>query len=257
MSVHALPPGYERLYLAGAEVVARTAVLPGIAAALAEGSLYDYAAHHPAARSLRGRGIVYAVPLPEGGPPVVVRRSRRGGLMARLTRDRFFGRARAPHELDVSLHLARLGIPTPEVLAYALYSAPPGGQRADVVTREVPSAADLATQLLEARDDARRQALLEATGILLARMTAAGVRHPDLNIRNVLIAPDVNGEDEAWLLDVDRVWFDEPGATRVATANVRRLARSAGKWRRERGLPVEDADIARLAGAAGTALDRP
>lgn len=251
MSTPPVPPGYERLYLAGAEVVARSILASAIAAALEEGSLYDYAAHHPAARSLIGRGMVYAVPLPGGGPAVVVRRSRHGGLFARLTGERFMGRTRAPHELDVALHLGRLGIPTPEVLAYALYPAAGAGHRADVVTAEITGGADLATRLIDADEEATRRALLDIAGSLLARMAAAGVRHPDLNLRNVLIAPDVNGDDEAWLLDVDRVWFDTPGAARVATANVRRLARSARKWRRLHGLRVADADLARLASAVG------
>ena len=47
-------------------------------------------------------------------------------------------------ELEMSLELRRLGVPTPEVVAYALY--PPGGllQRSDVCSREIAGSRDLA-----------------------------------------------------------------------------------------------------------------
>jgi histone H3/H4 len=39
------------------------------------------------------------------------------------------------------------------------------------------------------------------------------------------------------------VWLDKPGAPVVLEANVRRLARSAIKWRRVSGLAIEEADL--------------
>ncbi|HJR65434.1 MAG TPA: lipopolysaccharide kinase InaA family protein [Gemmatimonadaceae bacterium] len=244
------PPGYERLVRPGVETVARATLAGPVEEALAAGSLYDYAAHHPEARPLHGRGVAYAVPLPDGETRVVVRRSRHGGWLAPLTGEIFLRPTRAPHELEVSLHLTREGIPTPEVVAYSTYEVAPLLRRADVATREVPDALDLAATLDRDRDPAAVRGAVRIVAKLLARMAVAGVRHPDLNVRNVLIARDDNGHREAWLLDVDRVWFDAPRHPRVREANLSRFARSARKLREREGLPVGDGEMALLAALA-------
>jgi hypothetical protein len=244
------PPGYERLQRPGVDAVARTSVASAVGEALSAGSLYQYAAHHPDARPLRGRGIAYAVPLPDGATHVVVRRSQHGGWLAPVTRDIFVGRTRASHELEVSLRLAREGIATPEVLAYSTYAVAPMLRRADVVTREVDGGLDLAATLEREPDAESVRGAVRVVARLLARMASAGVRHPDLNVRNVLIARDVNGHREAWLLDVDRVWFDAPRHPRVREANLSRFARSARKLREREGLPLGEGEMALLAALA-------
>ncbi len=241
------PPGYERLRRPGLEAVARTTLAGAINEALAAGSLYDYAAHHPEARALHGRGISYAVPLPDGATRVVVRRSRHGGLLAPLTGEIFVRPTRAPRELAVSLRLAREGIATPEVIAYGTYEVAPLLRRADVVTREVSDGVDLATALERERDPGTVREMVRVVARLFARMAAAGVRHPDLNVRNVLIARDHSGHREAWLLDVDRAWFDTPGHPRVREANLSRFARSARKLRGQGTFPIGEGEMALLA----------
>lgn len=240
------PPGYERLRRPGMETVARSSLAGSVSEALSAGSLYDYAAHHPEARAMRGRGVSYAVPLPDGSTRVVVRRSRHGGWLAPLTGEIFLAPTRAPHELEVSLRLAREGIPTPEVVAYCTYDVGPLLRRADVATREVANAQDLAALLGGDRDPGAVRDAVRVVARLLARMAAAGARHPDLNVRNVLIARDENGHREAWLLDVDRVWFDTPRHPRVREANLSRFARSARKLREQEGVPVGEGEMALL-----------
>jgi 3-deoxy-D-manno-octulosonic acid kinase len=244
------PPGYERLVRPGVETVARATLAKSVEEALSAGSLYDYAAHHPEARPLRGRGVAYSAPLPDGATRVVVRRSRHGGVLARLTGEIFLRPTRAPHELEVSLRLVREGILTPEVVAYSTYEVAPLLRRVDVATREVPSALDLAATLERDRDPGAVRDAVRVVAKLLARMAVAGARHPDLNVRNVLIARDENGHREAWLLDVDRVWFDTPRHPRVREANLSRFARSARKLRALEGLPIADGEMALLAALA-------
>jgi Lipopolysaccharide kinase (Kdo/WaaP) family len=240
------PPGYERLRRPGVETVARATLADAVEEALEAGSLYDYAAHHPEARPLRGRGVAYAVPLPDGATRVVVRRSRHGGWLAAITGELFLAPTRAPHELEVSLRLSREGVPTPEVIAYSTYEVAPLLRRADIATREVHGAADLATALARESEPAVVRDVVRAVARLLARMGAVGARHPDLNVRNVLISRDVNGNREAWLLDVDRVWFDVPRHPRVTEANLRRFARSVRKLREQEALPFGDGEMALL-----------
>jgi hypothetical protein len=70
-------------------------------------------------------------------------------------------------------------------------------------------------------------------------LDAAGARHHDLNVKNVLIARE-HGSLVAWVLDVDRVEFGTPGSEAVRKGNAVRLLRSALKWREERGALFSD-----------------
>lgn len=242
MTGFVVPPGYVALSEPGVEGAALATLEAPLREALADGTFYEYAEHHAEARPFTGRGIAYAVPL-STGDRIVVRRSRHGGLLGSLRDDRFLGATRAPRELEISLTMRRLGVSTPEIVAYATYPAGPMFRRADVVSREVPRSRDLAAALSAlSRGDSKRL-LLEATGKLLESMSLAGARHPDLNIKNVLIADNDFGGVEAYVLDVDRVWLDRAGAEAVLGANLRRLSRSALKWRRLQGLPIEEADL--------------
>ncbi|MEK7246362.1 MAG: lipopolysaccharide kinase InaA family protein, partial [Pseudomonadota bacterium] len=114
--------------------------------------------------------------LPQGGTRVVVRHNRHGGLLGPLTGDLFLAPTRAPDELEISLTLARLGVPTPEIVAYVLY--PPGGllQRSDVASKEIQSGRDLA-DILTSDGSPERAAAFAATAELLGSMARAGARH--------------------------------------------------------------------------------
>ena len=247
-----LPRGYERFEVRGAAVVARSDAASGVREAMASGTLYAWASRHPAARALTGRLPTFAVPLPAGGPTVVVRHAQHGGLLAPLTGDRFLAPTRAPHELAVSMRLCDAGVPTPEIVAYALYPAGPLLARSDVASVFVADAADLAAVLTGADEEGRREAL-DATAALLRALAAAGAYHPDLNIKNVLVAPAPEGGRRAYVLDVDRVTFGEPARARTGAANFGRLVRSARKWRDLYGARVSEAELERVAREAGVA----
>lgn len=257
-----LPAGYVTVEQGGARAVravVRAELADAMGAVLARGSLYEHAERHPGALRLTGRGSAYAIPLGEG-TRVVVRRSRHGGVFAPLTGDRFFGATRAPRELATAMRLAECGIPTPDVVAYVTYPAGAFRRRADVATREISGGRDLATVLASAPDAATRRAALAAAARLIALLAAAGARHPDLNLKNVLIAPPSSESGDArgpvaFVLDVDRVWFDRPGAPRVARANWGRLMRSVAKWRRQHGLVLDESEL--RVRATGRAVDAP
>jgi hypothetical protein len=240
-----------RFLLSRAEVIAAAPLADAVRQALAQDPLYRYAERHPKRRVYHGRGEVYGAPLPAGGVRIVVRHSRHGGMFAPLTRDLFFSPTRAPDELETALRLADAGVPTPEIVAYAIYRAGPIMRRADIATREIPGARDLGDALAEAPDAAMRRAHLEHAARLMRALTDAGARHPDLNVKNILLASDAAGATMAYVLDVDRVEFAKPGDPRITQANLRRLARSLRKQREERKLAVTDADIAWLSDVAG------
>ena len=240
-----VPAGYEQARVGSAYVVARKAQLDAVCSTLAEGTLYEYAARHPHARPLAGRGIAYAAPLPNG-EQVVVRHNRHGGLLAPITGDRFLAPTRAPRELAAALRLTAHGVRTPEIVAYVVYEAGPLLRRSDVASREVPDSADLAA-VLTSGAEAEQRAALAATTSLIALLSACGARHHDLNVKNVLLAPRASGAPTAYVLDVDRVEFGRPGDSRVTEGNLERFMRSARKWRALHGARIDESELARIA----------
>lgn len=235
------PAGYVRFAVRDVQVVSAERSANSIRDALESGSptLHEYAKRHTASKALAGRGVAYAAPLPRGSTSVVVRHNRHGGLLAPFTRDLFLSPTRAPLELKASLRLSVAGVPTPELIAYAVYPAPLGFCRSDVVTREIEGGFDF-SEVLTRQDPALRSRAWAAVAELLRRLSTAGARHHDLNVKNVLLRE--RGEAmEALVLDVDRVTF-EPGD--VMTGNVARLSRSARKWRERQGASVDESELA-------------
>jgi hypothetical protein len=235
VSDDAPPPGYRRARVGRGLLVARDDLFDELAAATRRApSLYEWAATHPRRRAMVGRGPVHAVPLPTSGTRIVVRRNRHGGLLAPLTGQRFLPPTNAPAELAIARRLASAGVSTVDVLGYAVYGD--GVFRtADVVSTEI--AGDDLGALVQDQDTERRRAGWAATAVLLDSLARAGARHPDLNVKNVLLAaPD---PVRAVVLDVDRVRFGRAGDPSVAAANAARLARSLRKWGRRGGVWIQ------------------
>jgi 3-deoxy-D-manno-octulosonic acid kinase len=243
------PPGYESFLVGRARVVARQPLTGAVRSAMASSTLHEFASRQPGASALAGRGTAWAAALPNG-VDVVVRHARHGGALAGLTGDLFLAPTRAPLELAIALRLAAAGVPTPEVVAYAVYPVLGPLARADVATRALRGA-DFPDAWRATSDGAARQSLLAALAALLRALRAAGALHPDLNLKNVFIAPGA-GVPTAFVLDVDRVEFGEPGSARIAAENLARLMRSARKWRKRWNLDIDEfTDLAPLAGALG------
>jgi len=239
--------GYVNLDVNGCRAVALECVASQVVKALGAGTLHEWAAQQPDREEMRGRGVIYSVSLPVNPAiPVVVRRNLHGGLLHGLTGEYFVLPTRAPLELEISLRLAAAGIPTPEVIAYAVYPALGIFARSDVMTRRLPPGADLPTAW-EKADKTERNFMLESVARLLKALAAAGAWHADLNLKNIYIAgaaPDLT----AYLLDVDRVTF--PGGSGIAGRNFKRLARSARKWRSRWGLDFDEDSLTHLADLA-------
>jgi 3-deoxy-D-manno-octulosonic acid kinase len=248
-----VPAGFVRVDLPHASAVVRAGLEAVVREALSPppATLHGWAGGRPDARALQGRGVAWAIELPGTGIRAVVRHNRHGGLLAPLTGDRFLAPTRAPYELDASLRLARRDVETPPVLAIVTYPAGLGVlARSDVATEEIAGSRDLGAVLLDTGPgDVARAGALEATRELLVRLTDAGARHHDLNVKNVLLAGD-GRTPRAVLLDVDRVTFHRPGSRGVQAGNAARLRRSLDKWTRVRGASVTADDLRALFGAA-------
>jgi tRNA A-37 threonylcarbamoyl transferase component Bud32 len=245
------PAGYRRVDEAGTIIVARADIADAMLAAYRAAprthpTLHGYAASAPDSRPLKGRGIAYALILPGSSTPVVVRHNRHGGALRALTGDLFLASTRAPRELAIALQLKAVGVPSPAVLGYGIYAAGPGIARSDVVTEEIRDSIDLGEILLASEPGSdERRSVWGATSRLLKRLSAAGVRHHDLNVKNVLIRQMPGDLMVAYALDVDRVEFDCTRRDAYA-GNRARLRRSIEKWKRTRGARIDDAEVSFL-----------
>jgi 3-deoxy-D-manno-octulosonic acid kinase len=180
----------------------------------------------PAAEALGGgRGGAWRLEL-AGGLRVVVRRYRRGGLVARVVADRYVGtRPRPLRELAVTAEARRRGVSAPEVLAARV----DGGlvYRGALVTLEVPGARTLIDALRDAAGADARCALAADAGRAVAALHAAGVYHADLNLTNILVRP---AGGDAVLVDFDRARLRRGSlGARARRRNLARLRRSLAK----------------------------
>ncbi len=244
-----LLPGYARIESPRARGIALESCRSALESILANETVYDFAARQPGTRRFTGRAPVYAFELPDGSGDAVVRRSMRGGVLSRLRTDLFLPPTRGLRELMTSLRLRAAGVPTPEVIGFAVYPVGTVFRRTDVITREIGGGAALAALLATADSGGRRSGILEAAAQLVAALSRAGAHHADLNLRNILVTESSDAASEApraYVLDVDRVQFHVPGDPIVSRANIDRLERSLKKWRELHGLKVDDAEIATL-----------
>ena len=245
MSDADVPSGFVALTVGRARAVCAVHVADAVREALDAGTLYDYAHEHPNARALRGRGVVYAVPLPGDVEHVVVRHNHHGGLLAPVTRDLFRQPTRAPHELLLSERLREYGIPTPRMLGYVVYRAPLGFARADVMTREMPNSFDFSFAITSSDTNVRARAIAAVSDLVIT-LAAVGACHEDLNVKNILLYESGGGGSlEAMVLDVDRVTFGTPAI--ALDLNLERLLRSARKWQSLHGATVTDGELAAFA----------
>jgi tRNA A-37 threonylcarbamoyl transferase component Bud32 len=242
-----LPRGYTRTNESGTVIVARDDVLAGIVAAVRDGgTLHGFASRVPTARALHGREPAYAITLPLVDLPVVVRHNRHGGALRALTGDLFLAPTRAPEELEISVALRARNVPTPWVVACAIYPAGLGMARSDVVTEEIPDSQDFGALLLATNPDSDdRRMCWNAVRRLLKRLASAGVRHHDLNVKNILLRRAHDDLFAAYVLDVDRVEMDLPRRDAYA-GNRARLRRSVEKWRDTKGARITAAEIEAL-----------
>ena len=199
---------------------------------------------HPQSLRFSGRLPVFAAPFGDG-KTWVVRTCAHGGWWGRLARDRYLGPGRALREIRASEKLAQTKIPTPRIEAVIIY---PAGLfcRIETVTSLVPESRDLVQHLARRPGTTERARLFSAVRKLLDQLYRHGVRHPDLNARNILLSPSSRGGFTAWLLDVDAIRLQDPGDTSVDQANRNRLLRSLLKRARLGDLAWSEAEIPKL-----------
>ncbi|HEX8391794.1 MAG TPA: lipopolysaccharide kinase InaA family protein [Longimicrobium sp.] len=183
----------------------------------------------PATEMLAGGRESHPVVVLPTGERAVIRRYRRGGLMARINHTRYFGGNRAYDELRATERARAGGVRTARIIA-AVENPRTVGYTAMLATLLIVGAEDAAAWL-QAAEGERRAAMLREAGHQLALMHAAGVAHPDVNLRNLLVV-ERETAPEVYILDFDKaVVHGGPVPVARRVADLRRLARSARKLR--------------------------
>lgn len=169
-----------------------------------------------------GRGAAWFVDAPGGA--MVLRRFLRGGLIAKLSRDRYVWRGEenvrsfAEFRLLQQLHAAALPVPQPLAAAYWREGR---RYRAAILLARILGVDSFGHQVL---DDAG-SAPWTASGALIARFHRAGLDHPDLNAHNLLFDDGGRG----WMIDFDKARLRDPSENGWRHANLARLHRSLHK----------------------------
>ncbi len=169
----------------------------------------------------RGRGTTHF--FEADGRRYALRHSRRGGLIARLSHDRYIWlgekATRPVRELQMTMLMQTAGLPVPVPVA-ARYQRGGYTYRGDIITELLPDTQTLAQRLGERDVGLTTWA---AIGPCLKRLHYEGCCHADLNAHNILL----RGDTEIFLIDFDRGSIRKPGLW--CDANLTRLLRSLEK----------------------------
>ncbi|MEH6649113.1 MAG: 3-deoxy-D-manno-octulosonic acid kinase [Motiliproteus sp.] len=154
---------------------------------------------------------------------IVWRHYKRGGLVAKLSEDRYLWsglkQTRAYQEFALTTDLRQRGFPVPRPLA-AQVIREGLSYRADLITERLADVKSMAERLESDLHDFPWQEV----GKTIARFHAVGLDHVDLNVRNILL----NSHNRVYLIDFDRCRLRQPDQA-WQQGNLKRLLRSVQK----------------------------
>jgi 3-deoxy-D-manno-octulosonic acid kinase len=169
-----------------------------------------------------GRGTVYFVKIQD--QPCVLRHYNRGGLVAKLTLDKYLWigehNTRSFKEWRLLNDMVKKRLPVPAPVA-ARYVRNGIYYKADIITREIPDIESLSDKLL---GNSMTEKLWENIGECIAKFHCHGFFHMDLNVENI----QIDQNNQVFLLDFDKGKVSEP-LGRLSDLNLMRLRRSIAK----------------------------
>ncbi len=169
----------------------------------------------------RGEAVFYEYE----GKPCVLKHYHRGGLVARLSNDRYMGcrveHTRSFKEWRLLRYLQELELPAPAPVAASVIQKGLFYQ-ADLVTTEITGVETLADSLMQRELDAETW---KAVGHCIRQFHNHDIYHDDLNARNILI-----GNKKVYLIDFDKGAVRHLGDSWKAS-NMTRLKRSLLKFK--------------------------
>lgn len=187
-----------------------------------------WSAKHALDRVAGGRGSIAV--LRTGNDPWVLRHYRRGGLVAKLWKDRYLwtgvDRTRSFAEWRLLAQLRALELPVPKPIA-ARYVRQGLTYTADLITQMLANTITLAQAVVSSDVD---RGTWNEIGRTIASFHRHGVHHADLNAHNILLAaakPPVDSGAAVYVLDFDRGRIRARGAWEEDV--LKRLRRSLEK----------------------------
>jgi len=188
----------------------------------------------------RGRTTWWELPCDEAAAaPLVVRLYAHGGALGPLLGTRFLSAARMLEELRVHIHASLHGVPTSMPIALRVEQRGPF-VTAHYVTRKLPGAVNLLDFCTGPAAEAglsaeQRRRLARAIAEAVSRMHDAGIRHADLNLKNLLLR-ETDGDPRVFIIDFDKARLGQPPTLKQRLDNLLRLDRSVLKWAASRRL---------------------
>ncbi len=203
-------------------------------------------------RTTGGRASHPVIELADG-ERILLREYRRGGVIRHFNRATYFTGNRALDELRATVVAGNRGLDVARIIAAVEHPAR-FGYTAMLAIGWIDGAAELAT-LLEFTPPHDRPGIVRLAGAEIGRMHDAGIAHPDLNLRNLLIAP---GEDSSTprviIIDFDRARVrSTPVPAWRRRAELRRFVRST--WRL--GAPMGQPEFEAFRDGYGSAWPLP
>ncbi|GIW44425.1 MAG: 3-deoxy-D-manno-octulosonic acid kinase [Candidatus Binatia bacterium] len=182
---------------------------------------------YPPSWRRNGSGRDFIVVAPVGGRSVVIRPYRRGGMARYILRETYWGwHPRSFREFRCLLELHRRQVPVVAPIGAAALWMGFGFYGAWLVTLYVDHSLTFWEWLQRRPAREERAHVVDLLAQALARLHTAGARHPDLNLRNVLVQRDPTGSVRVVLVDFDRVVLGKsPQSPRVALQRFWRSAR--------------------------------
>ncbi len=165
----------------------------------------------------------------ENALEMIVRFSRRGGMVRFLLDDLYFGlRPRPVRELAIAAEAAKRGISVAEPIGAIVQWALPGVYRGAFITRAIPGIT--LWEFLSTDDDPHvREHVLGLAREAIDTMHEGGLVHADLNLHNLLVATGAERFSVA-ILDLDKArLLAYPVPAPIRRRNLDRLLRSARK----------------------------
>ena len=191
-----------------------------------DASLFDINRQSQSATGMAS-GRSHAVFFSHQGNDLVLKHYERGGKIALLLGDKYFGqkidRSRSFKEWRLLKKMRAMELPVPEPVA-AMVTVSGPFYRADLITREIKQAETLADALSRQNLDEEKW---QAIGKCIRRFHDANVYHADLNARNILLTSE--GES-VYLIDFDKGQFRYM-SDNWKPANLARLQRSLNKFK--------------------------
>ncbi|MBG7610081.1 MAG: 3-deoxy-D-manno-octulosonic acid kinase [Anaerolineae bacterium] len=158
---------------------------------------------------------------------MVLKHYFRGGLVATIVKDQYFGtdieKTRAFREWRLLKEMKKLDLPVPNAIAAhvrlgVLY------YRADLITQKIENSKTLSDVLI---NEAIGDELWKEVGSCIRKFHDKNVYHADLNARNILLTEG----GKVYLIDFDNSDF-RPGALSWKAGNLARLKRSLLKFKK-------------------------